>query len=419
MVGAGAAGIWAAERAARLGPEVVLLEKTPRVGTKILASGGQKCNLTTTLGPREAGRLFGPSGERFLRHALRATPPRAVRDRFHELGVPTKTAPLEKVFPESERAVEVRDVLEEAAREMGVDIYLNAEVEGIRPHDSGWSAVVGDGPTVRCEKLLVCPGGTSYPGTGTTGDGYGWMEELGMDVVEPVPHLVGLTSPEPFVEELAGVDVSTVEARVVDGSGAILDRRRRPVVFTHSGISGPGAMDLARHVTRPLAEGETDVERSIELDLYPDRGHDQLRDRIIEASREPGARGVASVLPDGPPRAIFDIACRRLGLPEEGLMVDQLQAKDRDRLIESLKRFRVRVDGSEGFGAAEVTDGGLDLEHVDPSTMHVDAHPGLYVFGELLDIAGPIGGLNFQAAWSEADLAAEAAVRALDSDHGE
>lgn len=419
VVGAGAAGIWAAERAAREGASVVLLEKTARVGTKILASGGQKCNLTTTLGPREAARLFGEEAERFLRHALRALPPQSVRDRFHELGVPTKTAPLEKVFPESERAVEVRDVLEEAARERGVEIEVEAPVAEIRPRERGWIVEVDGDLRVECAKLLVCPGGRSYPGTGTEGDGYSWMKGLGLSIVEPVPHLVGLTSPEEFVEELAGVDIPAVEARVVDGSGRILERRRRPVLFTHDGVSGPGAMDLARRVTRPRAEGrmgEGGVERFVELDLYPDAGHDALRNALIDAASRPGAVGIASVLPDGPPRSVFEVACRRVGLPAKGAMVDELPAKKRDKLVDTLKRFRVRADGSEGFAHAEVTDGGLALEHVDPRTMHVDEHPGLYVFGELLDVAGPIGGLNFQAAWSEADLAAQSAVSALTAD---
>ncbi len=124
VVGGGAAGLWAAARAAELGVRVVLLEKTPRLGTKVLASGGTRCNLTTTLGPQDAGRLFGQRGERFLRRALRALPPQAVRDRFELLGVPTVEAPLEKVFPASDKARDVRDALVAWARQGGVDMRM-------------------------------------------------------------------------------------------------------------------------------------------------------------------------------------------------------------------------------------------------------------------------------------------------------
>lgn len=413
VIGAGAAGIWAAERAAREGRETLLLEKTSRVGTKILASGGQKCNLTTTLDARAAGRLYGKKGERFLRHALRAMTPQRLRERFHEIGVPTKTAPLDKVFPENERAVDVRDALEREARESGVDILLESPAEGIESRNGEWHVGIGDGTSVSCETLLVCPGGMSYPGAGTTGDGYDWMRELGFDIVTPVPHLVGLVSPDPWIDELAGVDVQDVEARIVDGDGRILDRRRRPVVFTHDGISGPGAMDLAQHLTRPLAESEhpDDVVRFVELDLYPDIGHDDLRELVIDAASRPGTSGLWSVLPKGPPRSVFRVACRIVGLDESGVMVSELPGKLRDKLIETMKRFPIRVTDSEGFEHAEVTAGGVDTDQIDPKTMAAKEHEGLHVFGEILDIAGPIGGLNFQAAWAEAELVGTAVGR--------
>lgn len=407
IVGAGAAGIWAAERAARHGAEVLLLEKTPRVGTKILASGGQKCNLTTTRDARAAGRLFGDDGERFLRNALRALTPQRLRERFHRWGVQTKTAHLEKVFPKSERAVDVRDALENEARDAGVEIVCEAPVADIGRDGDRWRVAVDGDLVVDCEKLMVTPGGKSYPGAGTTGDGYRWMRDLGFEIVEPVPHLVGLHSPEPWIEELAGVDLPGVEARMVDADGRILGRRRRPVVFTHEGISGPGAMDLAKFLTRPLAERGNDAEvvRYLELDLYPDTGHETLHEAIIEAAERPGAVGVHTALPDGAPQSVFRVAARMVDLPEKGLMVDDLPKKKRNQLVDRLKRFPLRVTDSRGFAHAEVTDGGVAVDQIDPKTMRAREFDDLYVFGEILDVAGPIGGLNFQAAWSEAELA--------------
>ena len=421
VIGAGAAGIWAAERAAREGTGVVLVEKTARVGTKILASGGQKCNLTTTRDVAGTERLYGKAGGRWLRHALYTMPPSAIRRRFHKLGVPTKTAPLEKVFPVSERAVDVRDALEKAARKAGVDIWLESPARGFERLDGSdedgmhWKVTVEGDRDLRCRKLLVCPGGKSYPGTGTVGDGYWWMEELGLDIVEPVPDLVGLTSDAPWIEELAGVDIQKVEVRMTDESGKVLERRRRPVVFTHWGVSGPGAMDLAEHVTRPHAEhpGEPPG-RALSLDLVPGMSHQALKKRFVEAAQQSGARGVGSVLPDSIPTSVFRAVCSTLGFDGAGLMVDELGAKQRDRLIDALKGWRIPVDGSRGFDHAEVTAGGVSLDEIDPTTMQVRSTEHLYVFGEILNVQGPIGGLNFQAAWSEAEVAATAAVDALE-----
>ena len=392
---------------------MVLVEKTPRVGTKILASGGQKCNLTTTLDARAAGRLYGEEGDRFLRHALRTLTPQRLRRRFREIGIETKTAHLQKVFPKSERAVDVRDALEHEARQAGVEIMCEAPVVGLGRAEDRWRVDVDGAPSVDCEQLLVCPGGKSYPGAGTTGDGYRWMRDLDFEIVEPVPHLVGLRSPEPWIEELAGVDIQNVEARMVDGEGRILGRRRRPVVFTHEGVSGPGAMDLAELLTRPLVEAGPDREvvRFLELDLYPDLAHEQLHEPVIDAASRPGAVGVWSTLPEGPPTSVFRIACRLVDLPEKGLMVDDLPKKKRNQLVDILKRFPVRVTDSDGFDHAEVTAGGVALDQIDPGTMRAKGFDGLYVFGEILDVTGPIGGLNFQAAWSEAELAALDAVR--------
>src|SRR5262245_32084564 len=159
VVGAGAAGLWAAARAAELGACVLLLEKTPRTGTKVLASGGTRCNLTTTLPPDEAARLFGPRGARFLRRAFRELPPSAVRERFHALGVPTVEAPLEKVFPASQRARDVRDALETWARGAGARIVCGAAVAGIERADGRWRVHAGGVRAFEAERLLLAPGG--------------------------------------------------------------------------------------------------------------------------------------------------------------------------------------------------------------------------------------------------------------------
>ena len=409
VVGAGAAGLWAAARAAERGLGVLLVEKTPRTGTKVLASGGTRCNLTTTLGPDEAARLFGRRGERFLRRAFRALSPAAVRERFDALGVPTVEAPLQKVFPASQRARDVRDALETWARDAGATVRTGCPVRAVEPAGDAWRLRLGDDAVLETPRLLLCPGGRSYPRTGTTGDGYGWLADLGLPVVEPVPALVPLTSPEAWVHDLAGVALQTVDVRLVDGAGGVLGRRSRPVVFTHRGLSGPGAMDLSEAVARRGAEP-----RTLELDLVPGRSREELHELLVESAGLAGAPGVGQALArrgvELPPRRLLARVAVQAGLDPVQPRVNALSKADRHRWIEALKRLAVPVEGTLGWDQAEVTAGGLDLGALDPGSMAVRGAPGLFVFGELLDLAGPIGGLNFQAAFATAELAARAAA---------
>ena len=398
VVGAGAAGLWAAAVAARAGRAVLLLEKTPRAGTKILASGGTRCNLTTTASPAEAARLFRPRGERFLRAAFAALPPLELRARFARLGVPTVEAPLEKVFPASGRARDVRDALEREAREAGVEIVFEAPVESLEPRAGGFELALAGDRRALAELVFLCPGGRSYPRTGTTGDGYAWLARLGLAVVPPVPALVPLRSPEDWVRELAGIDLQDAEVRLVDGAGKLVARRRRPLVFTHQGLSGPGPMDVSVHVARGGAH-------RLLVDLLPDVAREELRARLIGAS----GMHLARLFPELP-RRLLAAAALAAGVPANP-QVAGLPRSARHALIETLKGLTIEVDGTLGWDAAEVTSGGLDLFALDPRTMAVNAHPGLFVFGELLDLDGPIGGLNFQAAFACAELAARAVAR--------
>ena len=415
IVGAGAAGLWAAGRAARAGRRVILFEKTARTGTKVLASGGTHCNLTTTLPGREAARLFGREGARFLETAFRVLSPLALRERFAELGVETVEAPLEKIFPASGRARDVRDALEREVRAAGASIVCEAELATLERAHEHWILHFQGGRSARAGRVILCPGGKSYPRTGTTGDGYVWLKELGLEQVEPVPALVPLSSPASWVRELTGIALPDVEARILDSAGKVLGSRRRPVLFTHRGVSGPGAMDLSVHVAR--ARGAT---CTLALDLVPELTREALRERCIALAGAGGTPGFSRVLPESLPKRVVHALARQAGLGGGAIdpRLNTLARAQRDRLIESAKGLAIPIDGTLGFDLAEVTAGGLALGELDPGTLRVRKHPGLYVCGELLDLQGPIGGLNFQAAFSTAELAARDAVRDVAGDAG-
>lgn len=346
------------------------------------------------LGPSEAAKHFG-AGKNFIKPAFRTLTPQAARAHFEALGVRTKEEPeFDKVFPASDSAREVRDALLEDAVRAGAEIRLETPVSGVEPSGEGWVVDVPGG-RVRCRKLLICTGGKSYPKSGTTGDAYAWFSSLGLKMVDPVPALVPLTSPAPWVHALSGI--------AVDGELCIGGRRRlRPVLFTHKGLSGPGAMDLSEEVTRGGA-------REARLDLLPEMSQEALRALLTEAAGQPGSPRLRSLLPL--PRRIVETVATLAGLPEPNPAANQINKRTRNKLVELFKGLPIPISGSQGFAKAEVTSGGLSLAEVERRTMEVKRYPGLYVFGEALDLTGPIGGFSFQAAFSTAELAARSACQ--------
>jgi len=408
VIGAGAAGTWVAWRAAEAGVrDVLMVEKTPRVGTKILASGGSRCNLTTTLGPREAGLLFGTHGARFLQSAFRVLPPLELRRIFEGLGVASDEAPLEKVFPRSGSAKDVRDALEAAARRAGVEVQLDSAVRGLVASEGGWCILLEGGERVQTKRVVIATGGQSYAATGTTGDAYGWFRELGLRVVEPAPALAPLLSPAGFVADLAGIALQECELRLVSAKGKEVARRRRPLLFTHVGVSGPGPMDLSRTVGRLPGNYE------LRVDMAPDSTRDELRDALIEAAGRAGAPQLLTVIShllaesagEAIPKRLIELLLKGVGLTGRAHH-QSLGRAARHQLIELIKGFPIPISGTAGYDKAEVTSGGLNLSEVDPGTCRVKKQAGLWVVGEALDLDGPIGGLNFQSAFATAELAA-------------
>ncbi|MEZ4235441.1 MAG: aminoacetone oxidase family FAD-binding enzyme [Myxococcota bacterium] len=272
----------------------------------------------------------------------------------------------------------------------------------MEPGADGWW-VHGQQP-LRCRAVVLSVGGASYPKTGCTGDGYPWLRALDLPVVAPVPALVPLRSPAGWVQALAGVSLQETEARLLDGSGRIVARQARPVLFTHKGLSGPGAMDLSAPVARGGAW-------TVAIDLLPRRPEDALRAELHAAAGRPGGPRLARLLGEGLPGRLLAAAAAQAGIDDDNPLPYAVDRAKRNKLVDALKGLRVPVDGTLGWDEAEVTAGGLALDAVDRRTLAVGGRPGLSVVGELLDLTGPIGGLNFQAAFATAEAAANALLR--------
>lgn len=425
VMGAGAAGLCAAIRAAEQGARVLVVEKNRRPGVKILMSGGTRCNLTNARGlrslrgisgpidpaydPREAlgtrsiQQAFGANGK-FLGPALKALSVEDSVALFENEGVATKIEGNGKVFPASDRAVDVLDALLARLRRSGAALRCESPVGTIEAADGGFVVGQPDG-AVTARRVVVAVGGLSYPGCGTTGDGYGIARRFGHRIVETRPALVPIRVAADWVAGLKGLTIPDVVASVVDATGAKHLERREALLFAHFGLTGPSILDVSRAVAR-----DDTGALSLALDFLPPLKPEALDQQLQQAGRV-GRRPVVNLLPDAIPRRLGDALLRAADVPVTRTG-PELTREERKRVVAACKDLRLPVAGTLGFAKAEVTSGGVALDEVDPATLESLLRPGLHFAGEVLDLDGLIGGYNFQAAWSTGWLAGDVAARA-------
>ncbi|KAA5546207.1 aminoacetone oxidase family FAD-binding enzyme [Roseiconus nitratireducens] len=395
VIGAGAAGLMAAAEAAERGADVLLLEKNTKTGVKILMSGGTRCNITQDTDARGIASAFGKAG-RFLQKSVGAFGPADVQTMFQQAGVATKTEATGKVFPKSDRALDVRDALQRRAIQAGTRLRLRSGVQRVLPDGEQW-VVQTESEWLRCDRVIVTAGGQSWPGCGTTGDAYAWLRSLGHTIVPPRPALVPLVGGDRWTHDLSGLTledcVASVHSRHPSGTKSKpLISRRSSWLFTHFGFSGPAAMDVSGTLT--AAASLRDVR--LRVDLVPELAPTEIQSRLTDRS-DGGRRGVVSIVNEWLPSRL---AQRLVTAAGADTTVAQLSRPQLESMIQWLKQAEFPVSGTRGFAKAEVTAGGVQLSEVDPRTMQSRLAPGLYIAGEVLDVDGWIGGYNFQAAFS-------------------
>jgi|688.fasta_scaffold00148_32 predicted Rossmann fold flavoprotein len=412
ILGGGAAGLWAAGIAGNRGLKVLVLEKNRKPGVKILMSGGTRCNITQNCGSDDIITAFGKQG-RFLKHAIYQLPPAAIVKRLNSLGLATKVESTGKVFPVSDRAIDVRDALLTQLETHGVRMMSGVSVVDLRQLDqqaTRWEVITQD-RVLPCRSVLLCTGGLSYPGCGTTGDGYRWAQQQGHTIVPTYPALAPLTSPAGWVHELTGITLPDVRVRLDLGSSAKVEKdprliNRSAFLWTHFGCSGPAPMNVSRYVHGQMELRATNPAipaPCLRLDLVPDLSIDQLQSSF-DASKQ-GKKRVASILADWLPKKMVALFMQNAAI-DDSTNLAELPKKPRQRLIDDLKGLSVPVDGTRGYAKAEVTTGGVNTDQVHCQTLESKLAPGLFLAGEILDIDGPIGGYNFQAAFATAHAAA-------------
>lgn len=401
VVGAGAAGLLAAARAAERGRRTLLLEKNRRPGVKILMSGGTRCNLTHAVEARGIIEAFGPPG-RFLHSALSALGPRDLVDLIEAEGVPTKVEATGKIFPASDQASDVLQALRRRLSRSGCALALREPLLAVE-RTSGGFRLITPSRALDARKVILTPGGQSYPGCGTTGDGYAWAARLGHTVLAPRPALVPLVVNLAWVQALKGVSVNDVRVRVLaSGSASCLAERRGSFLFTHFGLSGPAVLDASRAVSAYEGPGTP----LLECDFLPAARTGELDQALKQQALSAGRRRAGGVLEDALPRRLGEALVRLAGIPPEQRTAELSRAQ-RQGLVQAVQAQKIPVTGTLGFKKAEVTAGGVCLDEVVPRTLESRIVPGLHLAGEILDLDGPIGGYNFQAAFSTGWLAGE------------
>ena len=398
VIGGGAAGTLCAALAAGRGLDVVLLEPNRMLGRKLRITGKGRCNVTNDCDAREFISAI-PGDGRFLQSAIHKFGTSDTKALFEGLGVALKTERGNRVFPESDRADDIADALTKLARENGVRVLRKRATRILTDEAGAVRAVSAGGGEIECEAAVICTGGLSYPGTGSTGDGYRMARELGHTIRPCRPSLVPLESPDAWCREMQGFSLRNVELSAYEDEKLIY-KALGEMLFTHFGVSGPLVLSASAHMRR---FGECRYRLSI--DLKPGLDEKKLDARLLRDFEKYSNREFRNSLGDLAGRAMIPVLVELSGIPGD-TRTNSVTRQQRAALAQLLKHFPVSLSGPRPIAEAIVTSGGVATTEVNPRTMESKLVPGLYFAGEVLDLDAYTGGYNLQIAWSTAFVAA-------------
>lgn len=396
VVGGGAAGMIAAAKAREMGAEVTLLEKNKQLGKKMLITGKGRCNITNA-GTLEDIIQNIPGNGPFLYSALNKFSNQDTVDFFHRLGVATKVERGDRVFPVSDRANDVVDALRQYLCKIGVNIQYETRVEELRISQGSIQGVTTTRGFFSGDAVIIATGGASYPGTGSTGDGYRMARKAGHRVIPLKPSLVPLEVAESWVKELQGLTLKNVQATALAGE-KVLSGEFGEMLFTHFGISGPIILSLSKPVAEAL-ETQPKIPVRVRIDLKPALSADQLDHRIQRDFQKYSRKYLANAFGDLLPKSLIPVFLKNLFVSERKF-VHQITKEERGEIVQLLKNFTLTISKTRPLTEAIVTAGGVNLKEINPKTLESKLVPGLYFAGEVLDIDGFTGGYNLQAAFS-------------------
>jgi len=408
IIGGGPSGLMAAIGAAEQGARTILIEKGKRLGTKLMISGGGRCNVTSRL-PKEEIIEHIPGNGRFLYSAFSVFDNEDIIDFFEDLGVQLKEEDHGRMFPVSDSARDVVQALLTKLDQLNVKIITNSTVAALDYGATSHTVILADQRKMTVKSIVVAVGGKAVPHTGSTGDGYPWAKKAGHTITDLYPTEVALLSSEPFIKErtLQGLSLRDAELTVKDQTNKTIISHRMDMIFTHFGLSGPAVLRCSQFVVKLLNKDHQQV--SIFIDTIPDKNQEQLyetyRTQIEQSAKKSIKNLFKGVVPE---RYLLFIFERNQIDPElkcANLSNEQLRA-----IISDLKEFEVKIDGSLPLEKAFVTGGGISIKEINPTTMASKMIERLFFCGEILDIHGYTGGYNITAALITGRLAGQNAA---------
>ncbi|MBQ2431716.1 MAG: NAD(P)/FAD-dependent oxidoreductase [Peptococcaceae bacterium] len=402
VIGAGASGMMAALMAAENGAQVMLFEKNDRPGKKILISGKGRCNVTTDKDTTEIINSFLHNGK-FLYTALASFSNQQVKYFFEEAGVPLKVERGERVFPVSDQAKDIVNALRRKLEAAGVDLWLNATVKEVLYEEGrAVGVLLPNGRKIAADCVIVATGGASYPGTGSTGDGYHFARKAGHSIVTLRPSLIPLECAEGYVKELQGLSLKNVTFTITTAEGKKLAEDFGEMLFTHFGVSGPIVLTQSYKAVDYWQKNKQPLIGSI--DFKPALSREKLDARFLREIEEQNKKQLKNSLPALMPSKLIPVFLKRANVSGDKAM-HQITKEERMRMVDTLKDFRFTITKARPIEEAIVTAGGVSVKEVSPKTMESKLVKGLYFTGEVLDIDGMTGGFNLQAAFSTGYLA--------------
>ena len=400
VIGAGAAGLLCSAKAAERGFDVTLVEKMQRPGRKLMITGKGRCNVTNAAFELEDLISNVPTNPRFLYSAFSSFMPYDTMALFEELGVPLKIERGNRVFPVSDKAVDIVDALVHYAKSNGVKLVNGRAAAFERIENRITAVILEDKTRINCDSVVLCTGGRSYPLTGSTGDGYALARSVGHTVTKIKPSLVPLISDDAFIPDLQGLSLKNIELSLFE-NGKKIYADFGEMLFTHFGLSGPVVLSASSHIRNMQG-----ANYYVSFDLKPALDEKTLDNRLLRDFSEQINKDFINSLSKLLPKKIIPVIVLRSGIkPDE--KVNQITREQRLGLVRLIKGFTVNISGFRPVEEAIVTSGGVEVKEIDPKTMRSRLVENLSFAGEIIDVDAYTGGFNLQIAFSTASLAAE------------
>ncbi len=404
VIGGGPAGMMAAARAAELGASVILLEKNSGLGTKLLISGGGRCNiLHAEFDTHALVAKYGKKGKS-LYSTFSQLDAQATWDFFESRGLRLKIEPEQRAFPVSDSAADVLSVLATYMAQGRVQVLTGVTVKSLETENGLITKIVHDSGFLQAKNYILATGGKSRPETGSTGDGFVWMKQLGLHVIEPEAALVPVTIRNPWIKDVAGISLKNVKLTVLQGATKH-ESKTGKMVYTHVGLSGPLVLNMSKKIGALLKTGDV----TLSLDLFPTLDLGMLDKKMIEVFERGKNKMIKNTIGDlVQPR--FGHVLLSLADIDSTIPLHQLTREDRRTLGALLKDIPMTVSGLLGEDKAVVTGGGVDLQEVEFKTMRSKKIRNLFLAGDILDFDRPSGGFSLQICWTTGYVAGSCAA---------